>query len=173
MQELYTIYAEKREKVSDIRAASAAAVFRACKERGCGRTIKEINKVLDPTVNMKKAISKAERDLKRTLQDRLQVRRLTRVPLTARPPAVPHDMLCAVRSMAVTVQLRPPSTARVPASCAPAVAGVPLGRSDRLVAVHARSSGCVARSMRDGCRCRRRPGGKASMSPTSRRCASC
>lgn len=88
MQELYAIYAAQREKVSDVRAASAAAVFRACKERGCGRTIKEINKVLDPTVNMKKAISKADRDLKRTLQERVQVR-----------PA-PRHCCCAVSAAA-------------------------------------------------------------------------
>lgn len=56
-----------------MRAAAAASVFRACKERGCGRTIKEINKVLDPTTNLKKSISKADRDLKRTLQERVQV----------------------------------------------------------------------------------------------------
>lgn len=49
VQELYRMYAQTREKVSDVKSTAAAAVFLATKECKCDRTIKEINKVVEPT----------------------------------------------------------------------------------------------------------------------------
>jgi transcription initiation factor TFIIIB Brf1 subunit/transcription initiation factor TFIIB len=74
LQELYRMYAQTREKVSDVKSTAAAAVFIATKECKCGRTIKEINKVVDPTRNMKNAMGKASRELTKVMQERLQVR---------------------------------------------------------------------------------------------------
>ena len=68
------MYAMTREKVSDVKATAAAAVFLATKECKCDRTIKEINKVVDPTRKLKNAVGKASRELSRVMQERLQVR---------------------------------------------------------------------------------------------------
>jgi transcription initiation factor TFIIIB Brf1 subunit/transcription initiation factor TFIIB len=67
------MYALTREKVSDVKSTAAAAVFLATKECKCERTIKEINKVVDPTRKLKNAVGKASRELNRVMQERLQV----------------------------------------------------------------------------------------------------
>jgi hypothetical protein len=67
------MYAQTREKVSDVKSTAAAAVFLATKECKCERTIKEINKVVDPTRKLKNAVGKASRELNRVMQERLQV----------------------------------------------------------------------------------------------------
>lgn len=68
------MYAQTREKVSDVKSTAAASVFIATKECKCDRTIKEINKVVDPTRNLKNALGKASRELTKVMQERLQVR---------------------------------------------------------------------------------------------------
>lgn len=67
------MYAQTREKVSDVKSTAAAAVFLATKECKCDRTIREINKVVDPTRKLKNAMGKASRELTRVMQERLQV----------------------------------------------------------------------------------------------------
>jgi transcription initiation factor TFIIIB Brf1 subunit/transcription initiation factor TFIIB len=68
---MYTLYAEGREKVTDVKAAAAASVYRACKECKSERTFKELNNVLEPSKIIKKHIARADRELQKVLQARL------------------------------------------------------------------------------------------------------
>lgn len=71
------MYALTREKVSDVKSTAAAAVLLATKECKCERTIKEINKVVDPTRKMKNSVGKASREMNRVMQERLQVSKIS------------------------------------------------------------------------------------------------
>lgn len=70
VQELYALYAQHREKISDMSATVAAVVLQSCRDCNVDRTIKEISKSASPDASMKTKVSKAHRDLTKVLQQR-------------------------------------------------------------------------------------------------------
>jgi hypothetical protein len=70
VQELYALYAQHREKISDMSATVAAVVLQSCRDCNVDRTIKEICKSASPDASMKKRLSRAHRDLTKVLQQR-------------------------------------------------------------------------------------------------------